>query len=102
MEVLKEIADYKVFWYFKGEYYTEEEYRKRQGEFFQEIYEKTENEDKYLEKAIHVFKNKNNFNLDERLNIYEKVISIFANEENNILPIPKKRWVLKEEYLSMK
>ena len=44
---MSEIAD----WYFKGKYYTEEEYRERQDE----IYEKTKTEDKYLEKAIYIF-----------------------------------------------
>ena len=40
MEVLKEIADYEICWYFKGEYYTEEEYRKKQDEFFKKYIRK--------------------------------------------------------------
>lgn len=99
-EVLKEIADYETCWYFKGEYYTEEEYRKRQDEFFQEIYKKTENEDEFLEKAIYTLKNKEDFNIEERVDIYEKAISIFINEEGIILPVPRKRWRLKNGKIS--
>lgn len=38
-------------------------------------------------------------NLTQKLEAYEKALSIFIKEEENILPIPKKRWKIKDEYL---
>lgn len=38
-------------------------------------------------------------NLTQKLEAYEKALSIFIKEEGNILLIPKKRWKIKDEYL---
>lgn len=96
MEVLKEIASYETFWYFKGKYYSEKEYREKQSDFFQEIYEETEKQDKYLEEAIYTLKNKEKFSIEERLDNYEKGISIFV-EDGIKLPIPRKKWRIKDK-----
>lgn len=95
--VLNRMADSKIFWYFKGKYYTEEEYKERKNEFFQEIYKKAENEDSFLEEVIYILKNKDEFNIEEKIENYEKAISIFVNDKEDV-PIPKRRWSIKDEY----
>ena len=95
--VLNRMADSKIFWYFKGKYYIEEEYKERKNEFFQEIYKKAENEDSFLEEVIYILKNKDEFNIEEKIENYEKAISIFVNDKEDV-PIPKRRWSIKDEY----
>lgn len=54
----------------------------------------TQAQDELLENAIYTLKNKKDFSVNERLEIYEKAISIFIEEKESILPVPKKRWKL--------
>ena len=42
--------------------------------------------------------NKEKFSINEKLEAYEKALSIFINDKKNI-PIPKKRWKIKDDYI---
>jgi hypothetical protein len=38
-------------------------------------------------------------NLTQKLEVYEKALSIFVKEEADVLPMPKKKWKIKDEYV---